>query len=97
MDDKVYYFHYRFYTTGWRAFTFAIRKNANSHIEIGTAMCSPKDQFCRKIGREIALGRLNNLPPAVADVKALREHIKNITNDYAIADHIGYVCRKLDN
>jgi hypothetical protein len=31
--------------------------NDGSHLHIGIAYCSPRNQFCRKIGRDIALGR----------------------------------------
>lgn len=62
MSD-VRYYHIR---TGGGVVTCCVRRNVQeSTSELGFAMCSPKDQFNRKIGRTIALGRLNKHPIVV--------------------------------
>lgn len=54
--SKVYYQHLR--TELKRPTTIAYRYGDDS-VYYALAECGPKDQFCRKIGRDIATGRLN--------------------------------------
>jgi glycerol-3-phosphate dehydrogenase len=39
-------------------FTIAYRQTAPDEVVLATAMCNEKDNFCRRIGRAIAGGRL---------------------------------------
>lgn len=56
MPEKTYYQHFR--TDLLRPTTVAYRVEG-SNVIYTKAVCGPKDQFCRKIGRDIATGRLN--------------------------------------
>lgn len=40
----------------------------NNKLIIGEAVCSEKDQFCKKLGRTIALGRVNKHPLVKLDL-----------------------------
>lgn len=40
----------------------------DTYIHIGEAVCSEKDQFCKKLGRTIALGRANKHPLVKLDL-----------------------------
>ncbi len=69
-DPKVRTF--AFYGDGDGAVTriMAAFYNDESNYYVGFALCSPKDNFCRKKGRVIAIGRLNKKPlwfPRVSD------------------------------
>jgi len=71
MNDKPIIMHGQIYWTGasWRVFTS--RDNERSWAtnftaaycpvekKMSVAVCSQQDQFCRKIGRDIAIGRLH--------------------------------------
>lgn len=56
METKTYYQHFR--NELLRPTTVAYRVEGINVI-FTKAVCGPKDQFCRKIGRDIATGRLN--------------------------------------
>jgi len=55
--EMIIYVHVRGQTNldGKPAITLAIRDIGNGFIEYSTAVCSPKDRFVKKIGRELAL------------------------------------------
>ena len=54
---KTYYLHST--TKSGHRFTLAARNNEDNVIFIGIAVCSKKDKFCKKVGRNIAEIRLN--------------------------------------
>ncbi len=56
MSDKVYYQHFRGELAHPTTVAYKIEGN---NVLYTKAVCGPKDQFCRKIGRDIATGRLN--------------------------------------
>lgn len=56
MDSKVRYFHKHSGNTG--GFTIAYRQHPNNSIEWNYARCNEQDNFSRKIGRDISVGRL---------------------------------------
>lgn len=101
--SRVYYFHYCRY--GWNdwygqiVYTFAIRQNEAGSIEVAYAKCSKHDRFVRKTGREIAasrLGRTHKYSYRTIGVPLLHRLIKDLTSNSSFANHVGYVCRKLD-
>lgn len=54
---------------------------ANGVMKFGVATCGPKDQFCRKIGRQISVSRAEKTPSLQfmvpdLDMKNLRELFK---------------------
>ena len=53
---KTYYLHST--AKSGRRFTLAATVK-DDNLLIGSALCSNKDQFCRRIGRNISEGRLN--------------------------------------
>lgn len=57
MSEHTYYQHFRRGET-FNPTTVAYRIEG-SNVIYTKAVCGPKDQFCRKIGRDIATGRLN--------------------------------------
>ena len=63
-------------TNNGRRFTLAGVIDGNM-MEVGLAVCSPQDQFCKKIGRIIALGRVTiyNFTPNI--VKSIYFKIRN--------------------
>jgi hypothetical protein len=54
--NKTYYLHAK--TKRGRHFTLAA-KEKGSELVIGHALCSAKDQFCKRKGRAMAEGRIN--------------------------------------
>jgi hypothetical protein len=96
MSKKIYYFHYRpDKGRNNSGMTFAIRKN-ELHIEVAAAVCNPKDNFCKRIGRDIATGRLEKrCPQSFDNVTSMCDWIGFFTGCREFADHILYVCGNL--
>lgn len=57
-QKKTSFFYQR---KGKRALTLALRYDEQGNLYIGHAVCSPRDMFCKKIGRKIADGRISSL------------------------------------
>ena len=55
MEERDYFFHG--VTTDHRRFTLCARENGD-FMNVTIALCSHKDNFCKKIGRDISRGRL---------------------------------------
>lgn len=59
--------------------TFAFNVASNGSIIISIARCSKKDQFCRKIGKQVALGRLYRyVADDRCDSNIISTNIKNL-------------------
>lgn len=76
MTTDTMYMHYRMFgdddvVAPKGGATLAIRKE-NDQAVVGVAICSTHDVFNRKIGRDIALGRLNTYLSGTRDVS---EHV----------------------
>lgn len=77
MSDKVRVFHIRDKNLPNTAATLAIQKQDDDTFAFGISICSPTDQFCRKIGRAIATGRLAKRALYAIDFKHLIEALKH--------------------
>lgn len=64
-------------TKSGRRFTLAGFPDGNK-LKIGLAVCNPKDQFCKKIGRSIAEGRAKNKDSYFELSTDLRENINTV-------------------
>lgn len=68
-------------TKSGRRFTVAaVQSDDQDKARIGLAICNPCDQFCKKIGRTIALGRAKKQPEEIVDTDM---ELKNIAYHYA--------------
>jgi hypothetical protein len=71
--NNTYYYHTRSNDNGRRATFAGILNKATNTIAIGLAVCSNRDQFQKRVGREISTVRAANHPltivPLVADIK----------------------------
>ena len=81
--------------------TFAFAEDVSTHdVYVGVAACSEKDQFCRKVGRELAEERLNQLITHGTDVvmkkdsnlvtafKINKKHLKDVFAKYDLFEHL---------
>lgn len=90
-------FHFR---SGYVAATLAAEKRNDETFAFSLALCSPKDQFCKKIGRNIATGRLRKNPKIATDFNHLRAAIKHEINTnwvprgYVV--HAQILCNEVD-
>ena len=57
------YIHYRYkrfdgtpHTKGGETFAYVV--HANGSVTVARALCNPKDNYCKRIGRDISTGRL---------------------------------------
>ena len=70
-----------FYTHGKDAndkrFTLAAKKVTENQVHIGLAICNPKDNFCRKTGRNIAKLRTTGRPIQTVSVEGTEEEQRN--------------------
>jgi len=57
MRDQIFFVHGG--TWDLRKFTLAAIRTSKNHLCISASLCSHNDNFCKKIGRDIASGRLN--------------------------------------
>lgn len=55
--------HARFFSHGGERLTLAAVQTSPEKLRIGVALCEQKDQFSRRIGQEIALGRATHIDP----------------------------------
>lgn len=54
----------------------SILSDDKTHLSFGVAMCSKKDRFVKKIGRELAYNRALNSP--IATVKVTKDNISDV-------------------
>jgi len=73
-DLKIYYFHEK--TVDGNKFTVSAYIDKNENVIISVALCSKKDNFCRKIGRSVSSGRLvkfiNTINHFINSVKGIK-------------------------
>ena len=72
--SKVKVFHIR--SDFGVALSLAVKKHEEG-IVYGIAVCSPKDQFNRRVGRAICTGRLEKRPLFAENLAEMAEVIKN--------------------
>lgn len=67
MIEGIKFIHLREYTDSWAheqevsikgGTTVAFKENEDGSVSFAIAKCSPKDNFCRRFGREASMGRL---------------------------------------
>jgi hypothetical protein len=86
--DRTFFFHFRKEVEPFAAITVAVGLTGPS-LFAASALCSPADGFCRKVGRTIALGRAKQIafrhladyalkPPSI-------EKIREVANELAAA------------
>ncbi len=70
-----------------RAMTIATEVSLDGeYLKFGFAFCSKKDQFNKKLGRSIAMGRMNTSPRQVAFSGHSANDIINIFNDSCVVN-----------
>lgn len=75
-------------TEDGRRFTVAgVYEKTTSEVKFGVAICGPRDQFARKVGRAIAEGRAKKHPTLV---KELKVQLSEDKQGYAELSKLGY-------
>lgn len=94
--EKVYYFHLRNVhpqtnvISAKGGVTVAMKLGSNDIIGAAAAICSAKDNFCRKKGRDIALARLNEMSIDFYREYAKNEHDAAIMSEYTMIEDIAF-------
>ena len=70
---------------GGRTLAFRVKEDTDNILfAVGYAQCSPKDNFCKRIGRAIAEGRLEKAPVLV---EMSKEYVEN-NSVHDVVEHL---------
>lgn len=98
--NKVRVFHIRDKLMPNTAATLAIQKQEDDTFAYGVSICSPNDQFCKRIGRAIATGRLRKRAIYAVNFEhlliAIKHHIRAAWVPRGFTLDADILCKLLD-